>query len=193
LHCLQVLGNLVNYKTFGFTKILPRLPADKFEAVVSKSANASVALPLWNNVSPVLYTNKSRLTLLFAKHQLKDHIYASEPESSLFIGKRSQGHVSNYYLGEVITDTEVAAVQAAAEKLNIDILNTRVVKNGKDEYTLLVGSADTGADAVHNVEAEKGKIKLTVKYGDYSKDLAKAVEALKEVNMNNNPQFRVNS
>ena len=86
-------------------------------------------------------------------------------------------------MGEVITDAEVAAVQAAAEKLNIDILNTRVVKNGKDKYTLLIGSADTGADAVHDVEAGEGKIKLTIQYGDYSKDLAKAVEALKEVNM----------
>ena len=89
-------------------------------------------------------------------------------------------------MGEVITDTEVAAVQAAAEKLNIDILNTRVVKNGKDDYTLLIGSADTGANAVHDVEAETTKIKLTVKYGDYSKDLAKAVQALKEVNMTTN-------
>lgn len=41
------------------------------------------------------------------------------------IGKRSEGHVSNYYLGEVITDEEVAAVQRAAEKLGIDIMNTR--------------------------------------------------------------------
>lgn len=74
-YTIQVLGNLVNYKSFGFTKIVPRVPADKFEAVVSKSANASQALPLWN--------------------KLKDHIYSTDPESSLFIGKRSEGHVSN--------------------------------------------------------------------------------------------------
>lgn len=57
--------------------------------------------------------------------QLKEHIYSTSPENSLSIGKRSEGHVSNYYLGEVITDEEVAAVQQAAEKLGIDILNTR--------------------------------------------------------------------
>lgn len=57
--------------------------------------------------------------------QLKEHIYSATPESSLSIGKRSEGHVSNYYLGEVITDEEVAAVQQSAEKLGIDILNTR--------------------------------------------------------------------
>ena len=56
---------------------------------------------------------------------MRDHIYALEPESSLFIGKRDLGHVNNYYLGDPITDDEVAAVQTAAEKTNIDILNTR--------------------------------------------------------------------
>jgi hypothetical protein len=34
--------------------------------------------------------------------------------------------VSNYYLGETIGDEEVAAVQAAAEKLGIAIENTRL-------------------------------------------------------------------
>lgn len=57
--------------------------------------------------------------------KLKDHIYALEPEASLFIGKRDQGQVSNYYLGEPITDDEVAAIQTAAEKIGVDILNTR--------------------------------------------------------------------
>jgi dipeptidyl-peptidase-3 len=57
--------------------------------------------------------------------QLKEHIYASAPEESLFIGKRSEGHISNYYLGVIISDDEVAAVQAAAERLGIDVLNTR--------------------------------------------------------------------
>ena len=47
------------------------------------------------------------------------------PESSNFIGKRREGHVSNYYLGEPILDDEVAAIQAIAEKLGIDVLNTR--------------------------------------------------------------------
>jgi len=58
--------------------------------------------------------------------QLKYHIYAVSPESSLFIGKRNLGHVSNYYLGAPIEDDEVAAVQAAAEKIGVDVLNTRL-------------------------------------------------------------------
>ena len=95
----------MNYKSFGFTKIISRIPEDAFAAVVEKSANAANALPLWN--------------------ELKGHIYQLEPESSNFIGKRSLGHVSNYYLGEPVTDEEVAAIQAAAEKMDVSVLNTR--------------------------------------------------------------------
>ena len=46
----QVLSNLVNYKSFGFTKIIPRIPEEKFAAAIAKSANASQALALWNEV-----------------------------------------------------------------------------------------------------------------------------------------------
>ena len=48
---LQVLSNLVNYKSFGFTKIIPRISATKFEATVKASANSSEALALWKEVS----------------------------------------------------------------------------------------------------------------------------------------------
>jgi dipeptidyl-peptidase-3 len=117
----------------------------------------------------------------FEFNQLKDHIYAVSPESSLFIGKRNLGQTSNYYLGEVINDDEVAAVQAAAEKIGVDVLNTRVVKNGPKDFTLLVASANTTQPAaVHEIDAAGDKATLKVQYGDFSKDLAKVVEALKE-------------
>jgi dipeptidyl-peptidase III len=67
--------------------------------------------------------------------QLKDHIYALTPKDSLYLGKRSQGHITNYYPGTfVITDEEVAAVQTAAEALNIDVLNTRSVPLSMSDY-----------------------------------------------------------
>ncbi|KDR81604.1 hypothetical protein GALMADRAFT_239656 [Galerina marginata CBS 339.88] len=157
----QVMSNLVNYKSFGFTKIVPRLSPDKLEDVVTKSVNSNKALPLWKN--------------------LKDHIYAVSPEASLFIGKRNLGHISNYYLGEPINDDEVAAVQAAAEKIGVDVLNTRVVKNGPNDFTLLVASAERQPSALHDIDTKAGdKAKLKVEYGDFSSALTKAVEALKE-------------
>ncbi|KAJ2984708.1 hypothetical protein NUW54_g10409 [Trametes sanguinea] len=156
----QVLSNLVNYKSFGFTKIVPRLPEEKFAAVVEKSANAANAVPLWK--------------------ELKDHIYQLVPESSNFIGKRSEGHVSNYYLGEPPSDEEVAAVQDAAEKLNINILNTRVRKDAPDNFTLLVASAESRPKATHEIQILGNKAKLSVEYGDFSDALQKTVAALTE-------------
>ncbi|KAF8654206.1 hypothetical protein AX16_003732 [Volvariella volvacea WC 439] len=156
----QVLSNLVNYKSFGFTKIIPRVSPERFEAVVANSLRSSEALPLWN--------------------KLKEHIYSNTPESSLFIGKRNEGHVSNYYLGEIITDEEVAAVQKAAENLGIDVLNTRVVKNGPGDFTLLIASASSQPEAFHDISLNDGTAKLKVQYGDFSSALRKSVDALKE-------------
>ncbi|KAF9482745.1 aflatoxin-detoxifizyme [Pholiota conissans] len=154
----QVLSNLVNFKSFGFTKLVPRVSSDKFEAVVATSANSNAAVPL------------------------KEHIYATSPESTLFIGKRSLGHVSNYYLGESINDEEVAAVQAAAEKIGVDVLNTRVVKNGPNNFTLLVASADASQSAaIHEIDTKSGdKANLKVQYGDFSDVLTKVVDALRD-------------
>lgn len=122
---LQALSNLANYKSFGFTKFVPRVPQEKFSAVVENAPNAANAVPLWNEVRNRLRTNSHTFESRSYVLQLKEHIYALEPEASLFIGKRDHGQVSNYYLGEVITDDEVAAIQTAAEKIEIDILNTR--------------------------------------------------------------------
>lgn len=156
----QVLSNLVNYKSFGFTKIAPRIPEDKFAAVVEKSANAANAVPLWN--------------------ELKDHIYQLLPESSNFIGKRSLGHVSNYYLGEPPTDEEVAAIQAAAEKLHLSALNTRVRKDSPDNFTILIASADTKPKETHDFKIGERTARLTVEYGDFADAMKKAADALSE-------------
>jgi dipeptidyl-peptidase-3 len=155
-----VLGNLVNYKTFGNTKIIPRVPAEKFGAVVQNSANADKATALWD--------------------KLKEHIYALTPESSLFIGKPQLGQVSNYYPGEIITDEEVAAVQKVAEEIKVDILNTRIRKNGHGDFTLLVASANKQSGATHNFDVGGQGCKLSVEYGDFSDALKKAVAALHE-------------
>ncbi|KAL4075542.1 peptidase family M49-domain-containing protein [Scleroderma citrinum] len=156
----QVMHNLVNYKSFGFTKFLPRIAASEFARIVHASMNAANAVPLWN--------------------ELEEHIYSRTPEGLLSIGKPSEGQVSNYYLGEIVTDEEVAAVQAAAEKINIDVLNTRVRKNGPGDFTLLVASANRQPPSLHNIAISSGTGKLTVEYGDFSEPLTKVVAALQE-------------
>lgn len=97
----------------------------------------------------------------------------------------------------------MAAVQAAAEKLNIDVLNTRyvprnlfyiwdvclqlysVIKTGPTDFTLLVASVDQSS-STHEFDVGNDKGKLTVQYGDYSDDLVKVNAALKKVHNRSN-------
>lgn len=56
---MQVFSNLGNYRTFGFTKIIPRVSASKFAAVVEQSANANAASEIWANVITFSYQLES--------------------------------------------------------------------------------------------------------------------------------------
>lgn len=47
---MQVFSNLVNFKSFGFTKFVPRVSESQFAKVVGASASASNALPMWEKV-----------------------------------------------------------------------------------------------------------------------------------------------
>ena len=47
---IQTLSNLVNFKSFGFTKIIPRVAEDRFEAVIKHSVNSARTLDLWSKV-----------------------------------------------------------------------------------------------------------------------------------------------
>ena len=73
------------------------------------------------------------------------------------------------------------AVQAAAEKLGIDVLNTRVKKNGPNDFTLLIASASTQPPSVQSHDLKGLSFQLKVEYGDFSGPLTKTVAALKEV------------
>ncbi|KAG8746386.1 hypothetical protein FRC10_005097 [Ceratobasidium sp. 414] len=155
----QVFSNLVNYKSFGFTKFVPRVSEDKFSRVVAASADASKALSLWE--------------------KLKTHIYSTEPEPSLLIGKRCDGHVSNYYPGsQVITDEEAAEIQKFAEKIGLDIENTRVRKDSSTSFAILVASADKKPAEKHSPAFDN--VDITIEYGDHSAALQKVVAALEE-------------
>jgi dipeptidyl-peptidase-3 len=156
-----VLSNLSNYKSFGFTKFVPRTPAEHFEATIKASHNAEKALPLWE--------------------ELKETIYSVTPEAQLSIGKPVDGHISAYYLGLAPTDAEVAAVQTAAEKLGLDLFNTRVRKDAPGKLALLVASAETRPAAQHTLDLPNDREgKLSIEYGDFANAMAKAAAHLTE-------------
>ncbi|KZS89914.1 aflatoxin-detoxifizyme [Sistotremastrum niveocremeum HHB9708] len=153
----QVLSNLVNYRSFGFSKISPRVEPNEFRKIATAAGKSA----------------------LDQYDLLQESIYALTPEESLLIGKRSNGHISNYYLGDVPTDEEVARIQTAAESLGLDVLNTRVEKHGS-HFTLRVASADASGPVSHDVQIGDTKFKINVQFGDHSESLAKVNAALKE-------------
>ncbi|EUC66484.1 dipeptidyl peptidase III [Rhizoctonia solani AG-3 Rhs1AP] len=155
----QVFSNLVNYKSFGFTKFIPRLPQEKFAKVVEASSSSSKTLPQWE--------------------KLKKHIYSTDPEASLLIGKKCDGHVSNYYPGtKVITDEEADKIQKFAEKIRLDIENTRVQKDSDTSFIILIASADEKPDEKHPKAFDN--VDITIRYGDHSSALKRVVERLTE-------------
>lgn len=156
----QVLSNLVNYKSFGFQKIIPRASPENFKAVVQSSPNAEQALKLWDS--------------------LKDHIYSTEPHEILSIGKNIEGHVTNYYLGEAITDEEVNAIQEVVEKLNISVLNTRIKKHSATSFELLIASVEVQPVAEHTFSAGSQQATLKIQYGDHASALENVVKHLLE-------------
>ena len=58
----------------------------------------------------------------------------------------------------------------------------RIVKNGPNDFTLLVASAQTQAHVAHEIDTKHGeKAKLNVQYGDFSADLVNVVKPLGKV------------
>ncbi|KAH7107850.1 dipeptidyl-peptidase III [Auriculariales sp. MPI-PUGE-AT-0066] len=154
----QVLSNLGNYRSFGHSKFIPRADRAAFEKVVDASVNAAFARPIWN--------------------ELADHIYALEPEAACLIGDPNKGHISNYYLGEQLTTAEeVALVQKAAEELKVKVLNTRVRKLSSNSFELLIASVNKST-TTHKLTIDGTELELSLVYGDYSTELAKANEFL---------------
>lgn len=60
-------------------------------------------------------------------------------------------------------------------------LRISVLKNGPNDFTLKVASADLRPEVQHNIKCQGASAKLKVEYGDFSEALQKAVKALKEV------------
>jgi dipeptidyl-peptidase III len=52
-YAAQVFGNLLNYKSFGFTKFVPRIKVNDFKRIVEACPNHEKAKTLWDQVCPV--------------------------------------------------------------------------------------------------------------------------------------------
>lgn len=54
-------------------------------------------------------------------------------------------------------------------------------KDGSDNFTLLVASANSQPSSFHEISILDKKVKLAVQYGDFAEPLQRAVQALTQV------------
>lgn len=160
-YAAQFLGNAGNYKSFGDSKFVPRLEAEKFKALAAVSPNTS---KLFDSV--------------------KDSIYAGDSVSLLYLGYPDKGHMSTYYPGtEVITEEEITIVSKFLESKKLLPENTRIRKTSEG-FDVLIASAQSDPTEIDIPEKEwvlegelQGK-KVKLVYGDYSVEMGKIADAL---------------
>jgi dipeptidyl-peptidase-3 len=156
----QVLSNLANFRSFGATKFVPRVSQEAFEAVVKASERADLAVPLWN--------------------ELKEEIYALEPEAALSIGKPSAGHVSAYYPSSPApSDEQVDEVQALCDAAGISTLNTRLSRESDSQLVLHIAAASSlPASWPKSLKSDKLGFEVRLETGDCADALEKINAAL---------------
>ncbi|KAF2003272.1 dipeptidyl peptidase-like protein III [Amniculicola lignicola CBS 123094] len=149
----QFLGNLGNYKSFGDSKFVPRIPPRQLKALAT--------------VSPVV---------LKLHEKFKDSVYADANVSRLHLGYPDAGHVSAYYPDSPdITKEEISGVSDFLEGKGLLPENTRIRKT-KAAFEVLIASAidNPSKDERDLPESEwtldDGK-KVKLVYGDYAKEM----------------------
>ncbi|KAK5110374.1 hypothetical protein LTR62_006082 [Meristemomyces frigidus] len=153
-YAAQFLGNTGNYKSFGDSKFIPRLPADKVAALAATDSEAQK-----------LYEG------------FKDELYESHSTAHMHLGYPDQGHVSTYYPDSPsITHAEIELVSSFLGEHDLMPENTRLRKMESGDYEVLIASAITNPE---HTDAKKtdwtlsnGK-KLRLIYGDHQTEMSK--------------------
>jgi len=160
----QFLGNTGNFKSFGDSKFIPRIPAGKVASLARTSPDAE------------------KLYKAF-----KDDLYQSSNSAGMHLGYPDKGHVSTYYPDSPDITTE--EIEHTADLLKEEGLmpeNTRMRKTSSGDYEVLIASAVTDP-TVHDTKKQswelggpyKGKT-LRLVYGDHEKEMAKIASNLAE-------------
>lgn len=147
-YAAQFLSNLANYKSFGDVKFIPRVPAEIFCKVVAASPRHAEAVPVYE--------------------KYEEEIYAITPAARTLLGYLDEGHVTNYYSGD-ITQDDIKAVQKWNESRGEDPLNTRIFKGKDGVLELRVASGDE-TKKPEEFKIEDGRT-VRVVYGDYKEEL----------------------
>ncbi|KAK4902211.1 hypothetical protein LTR27_001114 [Elasticomyces elasticus] len=174
-YAAQFIGNTGNYRSFGDSKIIPRVPAEKISAIADTSSEARK-----------LYDG------------IKDDLYESSI-ARMHLGYPDAGHVSTYYPDSPdITQTEIEKVAVFLKDQQLMPENTRLQKTKSGDYEVLIASAVT-EPAKRDTDKtswtlDDGK-KLRLVYGDYQREMQKIADNTNEAQKHalNNEESKMQS
>lgn len=184
-YAAQFLGNCGNYKGFGDSKFIPRLPASAFEALASVTPETKAAFEKANNTGGGIYETKE--------------------QAFMHLGYADKGHMTTYYPDSPsITQDEITAIGDLMEKKHLPLENTRLRKTKSGDFELLIASGlssppardrDLGETDSWELDGSlKGKT-LHLVFGDHQEEMAKIAHSVKlaELNAANDNQKQMHS
>lgn len=172
-YATQFLGNCGNYKGFGDSKFIPRIPQNAFQALSSSSPESSALFSEANSTG--------------------GGIYETENAGLMHLGYPEGGHMTTYYPdSNSITKEEITLIGSFLEKKGLLLENTRLRKTSTGDFQLLIASGlespsstDWDVDANEwNLEDKLQGKKLTLVFGDHHKELAEIAESIKQAGLN---------
>ena len=160
LYAAAFYGNLGNYKSFGDTKFVPALPAERLLLFLQSSDCDSEKLQkLWKECSERLYSLPPR-------------------QRQMGLGK---GKGITTYFSANCEETDAKLVNAFLDSIGLSAYNTRLFKGVDDTYTVKIASASTraydqGTSSTHTYEGKT----ISIVRGDYAPLMARVVDSLKK-------------
>lgn len=173
-YAAQFLGNCGNYKGFGDSKFIPRLPASAFEALASVTPETKA---------------------LFEKaSKTGGGIYETQEQTYMHLGYPEHGHMTTYYPDSPsITKAEIDAIGEFLEQKQLPLENTRLRKTPTGDFELLIASGisspprrdrDLGDEDSWDLDGELQGKKLRLVFGDYLNEMAKVAHDVKLAGLN---------
>ena len=156
-YAAQFLGNGGNFKSFGDSKFIPRLPQRQLKALATCSKRA-----------------------LECYEKTGGAVFAAKDEAGMLLGFPESGHVSGYYPDSPeITRDEIETVSKFVDGKGLLPENTRLRKCSKGNFKLLIASAQADpASSDRDVKEAEFKLDgalagktLKLVYGDHDQEM----------------------
>ncbi|KAL2816147.1 peptidase family M49-domain-containing protein [Aspergillus granulosus] len=172
-YAAQFLGNCGNYKGFGDSKFIPRLPVEALEALASATPETKAAFEKANSTG--------------------GGIYETSEQSLMHLGYPEAGHMTTYYPDSPsITKDEITAIGDFFEQKGMPLENTRLRKTSSGDFELLLASGvsnppardrDLGDVSSFDLDGVLRGRKVTLVFGDHQEEMAKIAHSVKQAGL----------